>query len=96
MHPNDRTFSNKGDTVLLKSARNLAKENHEDWYIVLHGRDLHVAKLMVADCLRFVRVVHDDGAALCFPSILDAQEFLKNELSVPRTAVYLEDVHWES
>lgn len=96
MHSNARMFSNKSDTVLMQKARELAKEEHEDWNIVRYEGNLQVAKLMVAGCLRFVRVVHDDSAALWFPSIRDAREFPKNELSVSRTALYLEDVHWES
>lgn len=96
MYSIDRTFSNRGDTVLLQKARELTKENNEDWYIVLHERSLYVAKLIVADRLRFVRVVHDDGAALRFMSILDAREFLKSVLSVPRAAVYLEEMQWGS
>lgn len=96
MHSNDQALSNKGDTVPLQSARGLAEEDHDDWYIVLHEGDLHIAKLVAAGCLQFVRMVNDDGAELRFTSIRDAQEYLKSELSVSRTAVYLEDVPWES
>jgi hypothetical protein len=90
MHSIDRTLNNKGDTMSLQKAREIAKVNNKDWYIVLHEGDLQVTRLVVADQLQFVRVVNDDHAVLRFTSILDAQEFLKNELSVPRAAVYIE------
>jgi len=90
MHSIERTFRNKGDTVSLQKARKIAKKDNQDWYIVLHEGNLQVAKLIVAGRLQFVRVINDDDAALRFTSILDAREFLKNELSVPRAAVYLE------
>lgn len=90
MHSIDWTLKNKGATMSLERAREIAKANNKDWYIVLHEGDLQVTKLVVADQLQFVRVVNDDDAVLRFTSILDAQEFLKNELSVPRAALYLE------
>lgn len=79
-----------GDTLPLQAAQEIARENNSDWYIVQHQGDLNIAKLIVADRLRFIRVVHDDGRALRFTSPAEAREFLKTALSVPRASLYLE------
>ncbi len=94
MQMNDRWPYCPADTLLLHVARKLARENTADWYIVPYKNDLYIAKLMVTERLRFVRVLRDDGLELRFTSIMEARVFLKNVLSVPRAAVYLEEMQW--
>lgn len=76
------------NTLSLSDARTLAANDGSNWCIVPLGTDLTVARLVVGDEVRVLRVRDHTGALLRFPTIEDARLFVRRELGIQRTALF--------
>jgi hypothetical protein len=77
----------KRNTLSLSEARRLAAKGADQWCIVPQGADLTVARLVVGNELRVVRIRDRTGALLRFPSIQEARRFVRSELGIERTTL---------
>ncbi len=75
------------DTLTLSEAYELAVQDKTSWCIVPLGLDLTIARLVLDDELRVVRIRDNSGMLLRFASIQEARNFLRSALGIMRTTV---------
>lgn len=76
------------NTLSLSDARTLAANDGTNWCIVPLGTDLTVARLVLGEEVRVLRIRDHTGAPLRFPTIEEARSFVKRELGIQRTALF--------
>jgi len=83
-------LSNRGRKALtLESARQLAAESPQQWYVALHGTKGYIVGKMTLQKFSARHILVDEtGQPMLFPTIESAVAFVRAELKVERPHVF--------
>lgn len=83
-------LSNRGRRALnLESARQLAAESPQQWYVALHGSKGYIVGKMTLQKFSARHILVDEtGQPMLFPTIESAVAFVRAELKVERPHVF--------
>jgi hypothetical protein len=83
-------LARNGRTALdLESARQLAAQSPEQWYVALHGKKGYLIGKMTLQKYSARHILVDEGGQpMLFPTVEGAVAFLRIELHVPRPHVF--------